>query len=274
MRHITEICKWLVRLGLNNLNVNLSKYVTYKDFMKFFRSYEFVNIQSSLQRFGTVGDGGYLMPDVSEVIDKVYSFGVEKNSDFELDFAKRGVECILADFSVNGPAQPHNLFTFEKVFIDAYNSDEFVEINSFITKHMRTSDKKLLLKMDIEGCEYSSLLSLDRQLLSKTSVLIVEFHKFAENFQISNFDWFHSLFKKLSTDHVVVHVHQNNEFYGKKLHGYKIPETVEFTFMHKGLLKKFPHGKNEICCPHPLDCPSNPSKRDSVIDKIFTSDVK
>lgn len=70
-----------------------------------------------LVRVGPKGDGGYILPDDFDEIKAVYSAGVGFESGFELEFARMGIPCFLADASVSGPAISHPMFAFKREFL-------------------------------------------------------------------------------------------------------------------------------------------------------------
>jgi hypothetical protein len=70
-----------------------------------------------LVRIGPERDGGYLVPDDLDGIRHAFSPGVSTESGFEAELAARGMRVFLADYSVDGPAASHPLFTFDKRFV-------------------------------------------------------------------------------------------------------------------------------------------------------------
>ena len=68
-------------------------------------------------RIGSDNDGGYLVPNDLEGIKYCYSPGVSNNSDFEDQLSTYGIECFLADYSVDAPAKDNPLFLFTKKYL-------------------------------------------------------------------------------------------------------------------------------------------------------------
>jgi len=61
-------------------------------------------------------DGGYLIPDDLENVEFCFSADVAFTADFENDLTTRGINCFLADYSVDAPPIQNHLFDFEKNF--------------------------------------------------------------------------------------------------------------------------------------------------------------
>jgi hypothetical protein len=79
------------------------------------------NQKYELVRIGSKHDGGYLIPDLLDGVKYCYSPGVSDNSDFENQLTTNGIECFLADYSVEGPAENNPLFHFKKKYIGNKN---------------------------------------------------------------------------------------------------------------------------------------------------------
>ena len=73
-----------------------------------------IRAEAGLVRFGPNRDSGYLLPDDLVGVDYCFSPGVSTESGFELDCAKRGMKCFLADASIDGPVTNNPNFVFTK----------------------------------------------------------------------------------------------------------------------------------------------------------------
>ena len=199
-------------------------------------------------RIGSDHDGGYLVPNDLEGIKYCYSPGVSNNSDFEDQLATYGIECFLADYSVDGPAKENPLFQFTKKFLGNKNDTKTIRLETWIKENK--SDDEMLLQMDIEGAEYQVILDTPSEILRKFRILVIEFHGFNKLAHTHSFDLISSTFYKLLKDFRVVHVHANNCCKAVKVSGVEIPPVMEFTFLRKN---RFLKSDNEIKLPHRLD---------------------
>lgn len=209
-----------------------------------------VDSGKALIRLGPEGDGGYLVPDDLDGIEYCFSPGVSTESGFEAALAERGLHVFLADFSVDGPAEPHSNFVFDKKFLGALSNETFMTLDEWKSVRLPDHEGDLILQMDIEGAEFESLLSLSAQLLAQFRIMIIEFHYLQELFNKPFFVLASRVFRKLLQTHSVVHIHPNNCCGSIKGSGLEIPRVAEFTF-HRN--DRFEGKSYRHDFPHPLD---------------------
>ena len=209
-----------------------------------------------LIRVGSDNDGGYLVPDDLDGIKYCYSPGVSNNSDFEDQLATYGIECFLADYSVDGPAKENPLFQFTKQFLGNKNDTKTIRLETWIKDNK--SDDEMLLQMDIESAEYQVILDTPSEILRKFRILVIEFHGFNKLAHPHSFDLISTTFYKLLKDFRVVHVHANNCCKAVKLSGVEIPPVMEFTFVRKD---RFIKSDSEVKLPHRLDQKNLPENK-------------
>jgi hypothetical protein len=203
-------------------------------------------VSADLIRVGPAGDGGYLVPDVLDGIVACFSPGVGDCSDFERACAERGMDVFLADATVDGPAVEHPNFHFVRRYIGGYTDDTTISLDDWVAAS-GVGDGDLLLQMDIEGAEYSSLLAASPELLRRFRVMAIEFHFLGQLGEDPFFGLAASMFGKLLESHVVVHAHPNNFSDVVEVAGVATPRVVEFTFVRRdhdlgiGYATRFPH---------------------------------
>ncbi len=203
-----------------------------------------------LVRLGPAGDGGYLVPDDLEGIEACFSPGVSTVSGFERDCAERGMQVFMADASVDGPAERHPRFHFEKKFVGAWSAGEFLSLDSWVRASLPPSANDLLLQIDIEGFEYEALLAASEQLLGRFRVVVAEFHSLDQLWSRPFFELAGRAFGKLLATHACVHIHPNNRSRSLVKGGLELPPVMEFTFLRRDrCLRATPRSD----FPHPLD---------------------
>lgn len=224
-------------------------------------------LDQELIRLGPTTDGGYMVAANLDGITDCFSPGVDVNSKFEKACADLGMNVFMADASVDGPAEAHELFHFDKKFIGSYTKDEFVSINEWISSKAATTGKgDWLLQMDIEGFEYETIYSLSEELQSKFRLMVIEFHRLEALFSELGFDFFERAFRKILSTHDCIHIHPNNVADSTRCHGFEIPWFAEFTFLRKD----FVTGNNLVPeLPHPLDCRCDPDRPELYLDPIW-----
>jgi len=165
----------------------------------------------------------------------------------------------MADASVEGPPMCHQKFLFEKKFLDVYDDDTHIRLDSLIrrgTPIVGGADR--ILQMDIEGAEYKVLMDASDDVLASFRLMIIEFHNLDGMFSKLPFDFIQATFKKLLRFHSVIHIHPNNVCEPTIRKGVAIPPVMEFTFYRTDFLPT--HRRPVTCFPHPLD-------RDNVLQK-------
>jgi len=181
-------------------------------------------------RCGRNYDGGYVMFNYNlNKIEGVYSYGINDDVSFEMDITKYVDSNIyMYDHTINSLPYNHPSFLFikEKGSLDN------------IIRHVNTTNNisnKLILKMDIEGCEWEIIEKIDRKFLEKFEQFIIEFHniQFLQNESFGHFNLTYpsiiNVFKKLNEIFYLGHIHGNN-------HGgiSMLPNTIECTYIRKG----------------------------------------
>jgi hypothetical protein len=203
-----------------------------------------------LVRIGPYADGGYLVPDDLQGIVACFSPGVSLVSGFEKQCAEAGMAVFLADASVDGPAEPHPSFVFQKKFVGVTSDATFMTIDSWVRESLPGTSADLLLQIDIEGYEYEVFIGMSDSLLRRFRIIVAEFHDLHELWNDQRFRLASRAFDKLLQTHACVHIHPNNRNGSVTLDGIEIPRVAEFTFLRRDrIIQSSPAAQ----FPHPLD---------------------
>jgi hypothetical protein len=211
------------------------------------------------------GDGGYLIPNDLEGVEVCFSPGVSEVASFELELARRGIKCFLADYSVDAPPIKNDLFSFEKKYLGAHDSDVFITLDNWVNKNGRNGEN-FILQMDIEGAEYEVILSASSELLRKFRIIVIEFHELDALSNVDRFNRIRSTFAKLLSDFEVVHIHPNNCLEPVNYRGIDIPPVMEFTFYRRDCIKTRTPAKS---FPHRLDRKNVRGNKDFPLPKCW-----
>lgn len=225
-----------------------------------------------LELFGPPGDGGYLMPNELSGLTALISPGVSTECGFDLAMAERGLPVIMADASVDGPPIAHLKFEFHKKFLDTYDSQTTVRLETLVAQSPSTADGgEMLLQMDIESAEYRVLVDTPTELMKRFRIMVIEFHRFDDIFGRSGFDLICTTLRRLTAHHRIVHIHPNNCHDIVSCNGFDVPPVLEMTFLHQSFCDIGRPGS--IVAPHPLDR-DNVSSRPSIqLPKCWLEDV-
>lgn len=241
---------------------------TKNDVQRLIKKMRPVKTNYPLIRIGSASDGGYLVPNMIDEIKAVYSPGVSDNSSFELEFAKKGIQCYLIDYSVKKAAEEHELIHFDKKFLGYADDEIHWTLDSWVKKYTPKSNE-LLMQIDIEGAEYESIISASQETLNRFKVIIAEFHGLDSIFSLYGYRLVNLCFEKLLRDFYVVHLHPNNCEGEVRKWGLSVPRVMEITFIRKDICQKL-GSVNQY--PHQLDQACVPSKPDLVLDQFWYSD--
>jgi len=166
----------------------------------------------TLKRFGSANDGGYLMcENLIEPLDAAYSYGVGRNDDWGCEVSRR-YHVPVHQYDCFDPARPTcNGGTF--VFHNECVSDRTGNIDSRVFDTLENQIRKngdspqanrhLVIKMDIEGAEWDSLLTAPDELLASISQMAMEMHGFDDPKIVD-------VLRKLKRNFYLVNLHFNN----------------------------------------------------------------
>lgn len=217
-----------------------------------------------LRRFGGDSDGAYLLPDDLEGIEAVFSPGVADVATFEVQMAELGMECFLADASVNRAPVSGPKIHFAKKFIGISDSGECIRLDTWVNRNA-PGKSDLLLQMDIEGAEWPALMSASDELLERFRIIVLELH---DTVRLLDCDMRRGVLERLLLTHNVVHSHVNNACAVTEKVGLEFPYCIELTFLRKD--RGVPKGPSKTV-PHPLDVANLPDRQMVAVPDCWLS---
>src|ERR1041385_801450 len=136
----------------------------------------------TLKRFGSANDGGYLMcENLIEPLDAAYSYGVGPNDDWGGEVSRR-YHVPVYQYDCFDPARPTcngGTFVFHDECVGdrtGYRKSRFFDtLENQIRKNGDTG-KHVIIKMDIEGAEWDTLLAAPEELLASIPQITMEMH--------------------------------------------------------------------------------------------------
>jgi len=224
-----------------------------------------VKTKFELVRIGGNNDGGYLIPNDLEGITACFSPGVDVTASFEKDLLERGIKSHLADASVDAPPGGLEVASFTKKYLDGVNTDGYMTLTSWMHEQLAIMGD-YILQMDIEGGEYATILTADRNTLNSFRIIVIEIHDVQHWFN-NPLAWgiVQTFFAKLLQDFNVVHNHPNNNCPFIEVDGILMPTVFELTLLRKdraepeGFVTKFPHRLDQPNVTNQFDRPLPPS---------------
>src|ERR1043166_1799756 len=126
----------------------------------------------TFRRFGSANDGGYVMcENLIEPLDAAYSYGVGPNDDWGCEMSRR-YHVPVYQYDCFDPARPTcngGKFIFHNECVGdrtGYRDSRFFDtLQNQISKN-GDSGRRVIIKMDIEGGEWESLLAAPDELLA------------------------------------------------------------------------------------------------------------
>ena len=187
-------------------------------------------------RVGKHNDGGYIMVDNFKNFGVAYSFGVCDDISWDTDMANRGYEIFMYDPTINAIPEQNDKFHFFKEGIAGFEfkNHSLNTLDYFIQKNGHTNNNDIILKMDVEGAEWSFLATVSSETLSKFDQMVFEFHDLIQAKDQSVMNATLACIKKISQTHSLVHLHANNYdsflFLDDEI---LVPNVLELTYVKK-----------------------------------------
>lgn len=185
----------------------------------------------SWKRFGSEGDGGYLLNDDISESDICISLGIGDNYSFDLELAKYCKRVLMFDHTITPPELLSPNMVFEKVGISTVESKDFTTIEKIVSNLPTEND--LILKIDVEGAEWEVFESLTLETLGRFRQIAAEFHNLHAIDSTKHFERIIASLSKLSQTHFLGNFHINNWASYQLVAGVPLPDVVEVTYIRR-----------------------------------------
>jgi hypothetical protein len=162
----------------------------------------------TFKRFGSANDGGYLMCENLKPLDAAYSYGVGANDDWGCQVS-RHYHVRVHQYDCFDPARPTcngGTFVFHNECVGnqtGYRGSRFFDTLENQIRRNGDTSRRLIVKMDIEGAEWDSLLAAPDELLASIPQIAMEMHGFDDPKIIE-------VIRKLKRNFYLVNLHFNN----------------------------------------------------------------
>lgn len=187
----------------------------------------------SLIRLGRNCDGGYVIPEES-INDNLLTCGIADEISFEEDYIKRvahpNIHCF--DGTIENFPSRNPLYSFHCKNIGPYDDEYNISLNTIFSCFFK-EQSEVFLKMDIEGGEYTSFMTLSQENLKKINCMVLEVHDI--DFRYNEFS---SLMYKLNSELVLIHRHVNDYGGYFSFNNEEFGRVYELTFINKNYILK------------------------------------
>jgi GR25 family glycosyltransferase involved in LPS biosynthesis/glycosyltransferase involved in cell wall biosynthesis len=207
-------------------------------------------------RIGAESDGGYVMVNRFGTNTLCLSLGDgPAKCSWELAMAERGATVVLCHGTMGSAPFAHQNLRFCPIRVGVRDDPEHGEITlqSLVAAHRQNGQQPLVLKIDLEDHEWIVLQAMKDEFLTKFDQIVIEFHWLDRMRSMFWRQKFYSIFAKLNSSHIAIHVHGNNFAALVELEGYHFPEVLEVTYVRREL---YHFVENVEAFPTDLDRPN------------------
>ena len=203
--------------------------------------YDMIDMKSTIKpyktnleklRIGDMSDGGYVISDLGNTYDALYSYGSDDNIKFERAFwDKYKVESYTYDHTISKITDKPDYVNFFKEGVTAVAQPYLPTdtLTNQIKKNGHGDCNNLFMQMDIEGYEWEVLYSTSDDVLKQFSQMIIEFHMKVPLPDAKK------IFERMETMFVPTHIHGNNHEPCPWL-DINFPKAFEVTYVRKDLI--------------------------------------
>ena len=133
-----------------------------------------------------------------------YSFGISYMIQFDQALADRNIDVYMYDHTID--KQPYNncKFHWEKIGVCGRknkNKKNLKTLEELMLQNGHSSEKNMILKMDIEKGEWESLKDVPENVLKQFKYIIIEYHFTSNNIELS-----YNVIKKLHKNHQIFYL--------------------------------------------------------------------
>jgi len=191
--------------------------------------------KGEIDRYGGAGDGSYIIP--TDIVNKksfLVSGGLGDNNNFEIQLARSGIKGFQIDNSISKPPKNHKNLNFVSKTLGALDDEESISLKTLINNV--STNKAVIVKLDIEGGEIEALRNLPKNILQKITCLSMELHSISS---LHDDNQILEMLKYLNRSGFrSIYLQANNGCLTYIMSGYLIPDNMEVTFVKKNRVTK------------------------------------
>jgi hypothetical protein len=190
-------------------------------------------------RVGRDYDGGYIMLDgFQKNTDAAYSFGIGNDVSWDEAIANRGIDVFMFDHNIDLMPKHHPKFHYFKTGVTGYRKGASLKtLGNLIIENGHSMCKNLIMKMDIEGCEWDIFEEVKSDVIDQFSQIIVEFHELTFTIYNQKYLPIVNVLKKINQTHQSIHVHANNINLPLWIGKLVLPTELEVTYIRRTEVK-------------------------------------
>ena len=245
-----------------DLNVDIEYYKKLKELLKIYKVENYNLVRIGLGN----GDGGYIM--LNDFVDAgiAYSFGICNDVTWDNIMAELGYNIWQYDHTIEALPYDRKEFHFFKEGISGKDEENtpLKTLGYYMKRNGHEENKNMILKMDVEGCEWDFLETVTSKILKQFDQITFEYHNLVRA-KSAGSGKILSLLEKINKTHAVVHVHGNNTGYQLKIGDTIFPDVLEVTYVNKNKYKI--SEDDSIVLPITLDTANDKNRKDIILGK-------
>jgi hypothetical protein len=233
----------ILLMSENALNYSLLDPEKLKSTITYKRCSEIISLLSPMDlkgekyvRVGGSYDGGYVLVDNFQMgkVDAAYSFGIGNDVSWDEDIANLGIDVFMFDRSINRFPKNNLKFHCFKKNVTGYEKGANLQtLHELIVENGHALCKNLIMKMDIEGCEWDVFEETASEIIDQFSQLVVEFHGLPAAVYDKSYLSVVNVLKKIKQTHQSIHVHANGAGIPLRIGSLVLPEMLEVTYIRR-----------------------------------------
>ena len=204
-----------------------------------------------LIRVGGPTDGGYVMAKPLTASGAL-SIGVGADVSWDQEIAARGTPVAMFDPTIRKPPAPVPNSTFHRIGIGSTETHHLRPLDKLVSLAGWAGRDDLLLKMDVEGAEWSAMTQAGAVSLEMFTQIVIELHGLGGIRDERTAATVLGVVELLCACHVPIHVHANNYDELVRFGGWWFPGAIEVSFIRRDLLS---HAKPASDLRTDLDAP-------------------
>ncbi|MCX5699135.1 MAG: FkbM family methyltransferase [Candidatus Omnitrophica bacterium] len=191
-------------------------------------------------RVGKNHDGGYVMLDnfQKENVDAAYSLGIGNDISWDETIASRGIDVFMFDHTIDRLLKCHPKFHYFRTGVTGcHKGVNLKTLGELIVENGHTTCKNLIMKMDVEGCEWDIFSEAASDVISQFSQFVVEFHGLSPDVHDQKYSSIVNVLKKINQTHQSIHVHGNYLGVPLWIGEFVLPLLLEVTYIRRADVK-------------------------------------
>lgn len=228
---------------------------------------------SRYRRIGKDNDGGYVMLDdfSPQTIAAAYSFGISDDVSWDEVIANMGIDVYMYDHTIEKLPKQNKRFHLFKEGVTGKPQSGLDKLSNFIQRNGHQKSKNLLLKMDIEGYEWSVFDETPSEVINQFHQIVIELHGLSPQKSKEELSVIFSVLSKINKTHQPIHIHANGHTPVSWLGHWAIPQLLEVTYIRReDYAERFI--QNNRSFPTDIDQPTFPWLPDVPLGKFSVQD--